>query len=197
MHILCIFECFKNKPEIWCPGGASRRKLMMARANSAAVLPTGEVERLQKFLRLRDYRDYVHSILEFSAMKKNLRIISDIDTFFWTVLFRMASIVFLFFTPSVFSLIRSWYVCREHHTPVVKLICVAFQPLFFLFPRLLRWLINPSVKNIPRVLCAKVFSFVFLWMWFLSTFSLAFLYTKVFWAIEWVIYEWVMSRENK
>jgi len=107
MHILCIFECFKNKPEIWCPGGASRRKLMMARANSAAVLPTGEVERLQKFLRLRDYRDYVHSILEFSAMKKNLRIISDIDTFFWTVLFRMASIVFLFFTPSVFSLIRS------------------------------------------------------------------------------------------
>jgi len=32
-------------------------------------------------------RDWsVHSVLEFSAMKKNLRIISDIERVFWTVL---------------------------------------------------------------------------------------------------------------
>jgi len=53
-------------------------------------------------------RDWtVHSILEFSAMKKNLRIISDMERVFWTVLFRMASFVFLFFTPSVSSLVRN------------------------------------------------------------------------------------------
>jgi len=35
-------------------------------------------------------RDWsVNSILEFSAMKKNLRIISDMERVFWTVLFRM------------------------------------------------------------------------------------------------------------
>ena len=45
----------------------------------------------------------VHSILEFSAMKKNLRIISDMVRDFWTVLFRVASLVFLCCTPSVSS----------------------------------------------------------------------------------------------
>jgi len=33
----------------------------------------------------------VHSVLEFSAIKKNLRIMSDIERVFWTVLLRMAS----------------------------------------------------------------------------------------------------------
>ena len=41
----------------------------------------------------------VHSVLEFDALKKNLRIMSDIERDFWTVLLRMASRVFLFFTP--------------------------------------------------------------------------------------------------
>ena len=42
-------------------------------------------------------RDWsVHSVLEFSAMNKNLRIISDIERVFWTVLFHIASRVFLF-----------------------------------------------------------------------------------------------------
>jgi len=72
----------------------------------------------------------VQSILEFSAIKKNLRIISDIERVFWTVLFRMASRVFVFFTPSDSSLVRNWLVCREPHTPVVKLVWEAFQPLF-------------------------------------------------------------------
>ena len=85
-------------------------------------------------------RDWsVYSILELSAMKKNLWIISDIV--FWTVLFRMASLVFLFFTPSVSSLVRNRFVRREPRTPVMKLICMAFQPLF---SRLLRWLIKPK-----------------------------------------------------
>jgi len=71
-------------------------------------------------------RDWnVDSILEFSAMK-NLRIISDMERVFRIVLFRIASLVFLIFTPSVSSLVRNWFVCREPRTPVVKLICVAF-----------------------------------------------------------------------
>ena len=40
----------------------------------------------------------VQSDLELSAIKKNLRIMSDIERVFWTVLLRMASRVFLFFT---------------------------------------------------------------------------------------------------
>ena len=38
----------------------------------------------------------VQSVLEFNAIKKNLRIMSDIERVFWTVLFRMASRVFVF-----------------------------------------------------------------------------------------------------
>jgi len=63
----------------------------------------------------------VQSVLEFSAMKENLRIMSEIERIFWTVLFRMASRVFSFFTPSDSSLIRNWFVCKEPRTPVVKL----------------------------------------------------------------------------
>jgi len=89
-------------------------------------------------------RDWnVHSVLRFCAMKKNLRIISDIERAFWTVLFRMASRVFLFFTPSDSNLVRNWFVGREPHTPAVKLICKAFQPLF---SRLLRWLMKPKCE---------------------------------------------------
>ena len=69
----------------------------------------------------------VQSVLEFNAIKKNLRIISDIERVFWTVLFRMASRVFLFFTPSDSSLVRNWFVCREPRTPVVKLVCRRFD----------------------------------------------------------------------
>ena len=36
----------------------------------------------------------VQSVLQFNAIKKNLRIMSDIERIFWTVLFRMASLVF-------------------------------------------------------------------------------------------------------
>jgi len=92
-------------------------------------------------------RDWsVHSVLEFSAtrMKKNLRIISDIERVFWTVLFRMASRVFLFFTPSDSSLIRNRFVCREPRTPIVKLVWEAFHPLF---SRLLRWLMKPKCEQ--------------------------------------------------
>jgi len=64
----------------------------------------------------------VQWVLEFSAIKKNLRIMSDIDRVFWTVLFRMASRVFLFFFPSDSYLVRSWFVCKEPCTPVVKLV---------------------------------------------------------------------------
>jgi len=39
----------------------------------------------------------VHSVLEFSAIKKYLRIMSNIEWVFWTVLLRMASRVFLFY----------------------------------------------------------------------------------------------------
>ena len=62
---------------------------------------------------------------------------------FWTVLFRIASLVFLFPTPSISSLVRILFVCREPRTPVVKLICVAFQPFF---SRLLRWLMKPQCE---------------------------------------------------
>jgi len=64
----------------------------------------------------------VHSVLEFSAIKKNLRIISDIERVFWTVLLRMASRVFLFLTPGDSSLVRNWFVWREPRTPVVKMV---------------------------------------------------------------------------
>jgi len=64
----------------------------------------------------------VQFVLEFNAKEKNLRIMSDINRVFWTVLFRMASRVFLFFTPSDSSLIRNWLVCKEPRTPVVKLV---------------------------------------------------------------------------
>jgi len=49
----------------------------------------------------------VHSMLEFSVMKENLRIMSDMERFFWTVWFRLNSLVFLFFTPNVSSLTRN------------------------------------------------------------------------------------------
>jgi len=64
----------------------------------------------------------VKSVLEFSAIKKNLRIMSDIERVLWTVVFRMASRVFLFFTPSDSNLAKNWFVCREPRTPVVKLV---------------------------------------------------------------------------
>jgi len=64
----------------------------------------------------------VHSVLQFGAIKKNLRIISDIKRVFWTVLLRMASRVFLFFTPSDSSLVGNWFVWRKPRTPVVKLV---------------------------------------------------------------------------
>ena len=63
----------------------------------------------------------VQSVLEFNVIKKNLRIMSDMSVF-WTVLLRMASRVFLFFTPSDSSLVRNWFVCSELRTPVVKLV---------------------------------------------------------------------------
>jgi len=47
----------------------------------------------------------VHSVLEFNVIKKNLRIMSNIERVFCTVLFRMAFRVFLFFTPSDSSLV--------------------------------------------------------------------------------------------
>ena len=53
-------------------------------------------------------RDWsVYSVLEFSAMKRNLRIIPDMDRVFWTVMFRIASLVFVFFTLSDSSLVRN------------------------------------------------------------------------------------------
>ena len=64
----------------------------------------------------------VHSVLEFKAIKKNLRIMSDIERVFWTVLLRMVSRVFLLFTPSDSSLVRNWFVWKEPRTPVVKLV---------------------------------------------------------------------------
>jgi len=64
----------------------------------------------------------VQSVLEFNAIKENLRIMSDIERVFWTVLFRMASRVFIFFTSSDSSLVRNWLICREPRTPAVKLV---------------------------------------------------------------------------
>ena len=64
----------------------------------------------------------VHSVLELYAINKNLKIMSDIESVFLTVLFRMASRVFMFFTPRDSSLVRNWFVCREPRTPVVKLV---------------------------------------------------------------------------
>ena len=55
----------------------------------------------------------VQSVLEFNAMKKNLKIMSDIERVFWTVLLRMASRVFVFLAPSDSSLVRNWFVCKE------------------------------------------------------------------------------------
>jgi len=83
----------------------------------------------------------VQSVLEFNATKNKLRIMSDIERVFWTVLFRMASRVFLFCTPSDSSLVRNSFVCSDPRTPVVKLVWEAFQPLF---SRWLRWLMKPS-----------------------------------------------------
>jgi len=64
----------------------------------------------------------IQSVLKFNAIKKNLRIMSDIESVFWTVVLRMASCMLLFFTPSDSSLVRNWFVCREPRTPVVKLV---------------------------------------------------------------------------
>ena len=86
----------------------------------------------------------VHSVLGFSATKKNLRIMSDIERVLWTVILRMASRVFLFFTPSHSNLVRNWFVCREPRTPVVKLICEVVQ---LLFSRLLRWSQNSRLMR--------------------------------------------------
>ena len=41
----------------------------------------------------------VHSVLEGKAIKKNLRIMSDIEKVFWTVLLHMASRRVLIFNP--------------------------------------------------------------------------------------------------
>jgi len=64
----------------------------------------------------------VHSVLEFKAIKKNLRIMSDIERVLWTVLLRMAPRVCLFLTPSDSSLVMNWFVWREPRTPVVNLV---------------------------------------------------------------------------
>jgi len=72
-------------------------------------------------------------------MKKNLRIISDIERVFETVLFGIVSRVFLSFTPSDSNLVRNCFVCRQPRTSIVKLICEAFQPLFSC---ILRWLMK-------------------------------------------------------
>jgi len=49
----------------------------------------------------------VHSILEFIALLKNLRIMSEMERVFGTLLFGIASLVFVFYTPSVSSLVRN------------------------------------------------------------------------------------------
>ena len=85
----------------------------------------------------------VQSVLGFNATKKNLRILSDIERVLWTVLLRMASRVFIFFTPSDSSLVRNWFVYSEPRTPVMKFVWEAFQPLF---SRCLRWLMKPSLS---------------------------------------------------
>ena len=89
----------------------------------------------------------VQSVLEFNAIKKNLRIMSDIERGFWTVLFRMASRVFLFFTPSDSSLVRSqrlyagrWRCTplKTQSTPYRKVINDAGVPLLESWPVLFR-----------------------------------------------------------
>ena len=45
-------------------------------------------------------------MLEFSAAKKNLRIMSGIEKGFWTVWFQMVFLVFLFLNLSVSSLVK-------------------------------------------------------------------------------------------
>ena len=72
----------------------------------------------------------VQSVLEFNARKKNLRIMSDIERVFRTVLFRMLSRVLVFFTPSDSSLVRNWFVCSEPRTPVVKIGLRGFPAAF-------------------------------------------------------------------
>jgi len=72
----------------------------------------------------------VQSMLEFSAAKKILRIISDMQRVFWIVWFRMVSLAFLFLHPSVSSPIINWLVWRGPRTPVAKFVYVTFQPLF-------------------------------------------------------------------
>jgi len=115
-------------------------------------------------------RDWsVHSVLEFSAMKKNLRIMSDIERVIWTVLFCMASRVFLYFTPSDSNVVRNWFVCREPRTPVVKLICESFQPLF---SRLLRWLMKPKCELYLSFFSCSFFSAQF------SLVSIALVYSR-------------------
>ena len=71
----------------------------------------------------------VQSVLEFNAIKENLRIMSDIERVFWTVLFRMASCVSLFFTPSDSSLVRNWFVCNEPRTIGLRGFPAAFLPM--------------------------------------------------------------------
>ena len=80
---------------------------------------------------------------------------SDIERVFWTVLFRMAPRVFLFFTPSDSSLVRNWFVRSEPRTPVVKLFWEAFQPLFSWW---LRWLMKPSRELYLSFSCCSFFS---------------------------------------
>ena len=61
----------------------------------------------------------VQSDLEFSAIKKNLRIMSDIERVFWTVLLRMASRVFFLYPERLQSrkelvcVYRASYFCCE------------------------------------------------------------------------------------
>jgi len=62
------------------------------------------------------------SVLEFNAINKTFRIMSDMERVFWTVLFRIASRRFVFFTPSDSSLVRNWFQSSEPRTPVVKLV---------------------------------------------------------------------------
>jgi len=79
----------------------------------------------------------VHSVLEFNAIKKNLRIMSDIERVFWTVLLRMASCVFLFLTLSDSSLVRNWFVCKEPRYPSysVYMLCLRCKNLMMMCQR--------------------------------------------------------------
>ena len=106
------------------------------------------------------------SVLEFNAIKKNLRIMSDIERVFGTVLNRMASRVLVFFTPSDSSLVRHWFVCREPRTPVVELVWEAYLNAKFIkysFQRLCTNTNNSTLRysksyfnfcNIPPNLCS-------------------------------------------